>query len=1227
MKRLFSYVLILCFAVTCIPLNVFGAENNSDLITYEKPGPFDYYIDGDPMQISDEEFFGVWDNAMQRWSSEPYFRYDDFPDMILVKEAAQAGQYDVAKDELLAYYRSIKDERSVPYTSSPALKMRLQSEALQKNVYAVDFSSGNINGFINVNNEWEQHSLDVTSSFDSSVIGELSVRGFMIMSVDKHNTYAEIYSRESEYAPTLEMVVNGIPMEIKASKDAMVRGGEYGSTNYGSDEIITIQESGQYQNFNSNTKRAVIAFDISNLRKTDKVSSVTLKLWARNASQTGEKELIVYRINNSSFDEDEVCLDEYTDHVLWSCNDQNAWDYIAPRHPAKGKACYYHRGHELENVAKLYSYSKDEVHAFTFIRQHMSLVNHVGYDDYIYNALDMSCQLDNGTLSVYYVLDSEYMTGEILTAMLKTWWQQAFYEVDYFYGIAVNNWGSFATLGVYAFISRFQEFAIFDEWYELTQKENNRLISGFITSDGMSIELPLGYHATLLDTISGPFDVQSATGVPVPYSEYAINEVIYNLVKVFITCTSPGFKGFNIADGMDYNSSFVGDVKKFYYLLFPDEPMFEYVVTGGLSGEMPENSTTNFPVGLRTYMRSSWDKDAYAMAFINSIYGSHEHNDMLSITMFAHGKFLLIDPSYGTVKNANIDGGYMLSAPQHNLVTINNHDHDTRLFAYQEAFETNKLYDFSEMGGQYTSDKVNQKRNILFLKKQKFWIVGDYENPENQETQYSYEQNWHMMPMAYPTFDEDTLEIRSNYIDYNVNLVPVGIENLNAYHVDTYFSPASGALEQNIKTVLQKNATGDTTFSTIILPRGLNEDFDVQCEIIEVQGVEQTLVNSFVAKIKNTLTGDESYYYYYHLNDESKKTKVNLGRFSTDATTMLVETDLNGNVVSTFLMDATILEDNTITDKILFQSKTPVESIAYEKNGQIFDVYSSTITDEQMNDVTMYAPGMLNVRLDEDFIDGKKSGKYLYFGDEPIFIGTEEDEVTGETVTTPDDDQHGQNNYTPAPGGGGGGGGAPAPKPPVEDKPEDTTPEVVLPPEEITVPSNITNELESHWGKDAITSLYKGGIITGDNNGLRLKDSISRAEFTALVVRALGLENAEYKDGFKDVKSNDWYAQYIATAFENGLISGADGMFRPNDTITREEICKIISSAIEVEGELEELDFADKGEISPWAIDSVKIAFSLGIVNGMDNGSFAPKSNALREQAFVMLSRMLSVIK
>lgn len=1233
MKRLLAYVLMLCLACTLVPTAVFADDavtDNSHLITYEKPGTFDYYIDGDPMQIEDDEFFGVWDEELGDWSKKPYFRYDEFPEMIKVKEAAMDGDYLLAKDELLAYYLKVRDSRYLPITKNPGGQTRLRAQLLEKNVYASN-GNGAPQGLVNFGNEWEEHRVSVSNAvINDDLIGYSKYVGFVLMSVDKHLTQAEVKARESGEPAYLELVVNGAPIRIAAAKDTMVRSGPYSAKNYGNDPIMTVQESGIYRNHNENTKRAHIAFDISFLKTTDNVTSAVLVFNGRNASGTGNKEILVYNDTSADYDEYALVFDDLIDHKLWSCNDQNTWDYYAAM-TNRGDMANFLRGPEIGVCADMYSYSGQERYAYTYIRQEMGLVYNQGYNVLVLNELDMSTHLINHTKYVFEVLDSKYMTGEILTAIIKNFWLYANREVNEFFGTKDNNWGSFATYAVYSFIARFQEVAVYDEWYERAQIENERLVAGFLLEDGMSFELCQGYTGTMLGTLTNPFNVQNETGIPVAFTD-TVFDTAYKLCLSLVFCSSPGFRGYGIGDSTgDYASFYGGNVKFWYNMVFQDDPILAYASSRGLYGSMPENPTTSYHKSLRTFMRSSWEDDAFAMSFINTDHNtaSHGQYDHLSITLFAYGRYLLGDPGLGALGDTK---KFQSSAPQHNLVTVNNSDHNKIYKTKELAFESNKMYDFIEYSGSYTQD-VTQSRNVLYLKDQKFWIVCDYANPLLQNKENSFEQNWHMHPTCNISLDDETFVIQSNTSDINVDLIPVGTEDITAYLQDTTFFLKGGMEEANKKAVLKKTATGDVVYNTIILPRNINEEFEVTADVIDT-GLEPTKVNAFSARIKNKLTGNENYYYYYHINDVEDTLEqnpiVNIGQFKTDASTMLIETDLDGNVISTFLMGSTFLEDNTLDEKVLFKSLQPVSAISYKKAGEIFNVYSSSLTEEMLDDITIYAPGQYNVRYEGTFIDGKKSGDYLYFGDTPIIDGGEEGNTgssgSGSSGSGNTDKDHGStgtgSSGTGSSGGGSTGGGSTGGGSNVTD-----TPVVVPPIQTEDIPQAIAKELDGHWGKEQIVSLYNDKIITGDNEGLRLSDSISRAEFTTLVVRALNLESAEYDASFGDVKSEDWFAGYIATAYKKGLVNGADGNFRPNDTITREEMCKIIASAVETQIELDEISFSDNEQISSWAVDGVRKAYSLGIIKGMDDGSFAPKNNALREQAFVMLARLIEKIK
>ncbi|WP_284642011.1 S-layer homology domain-containing protein [Paenibacillus silviterrae] len=110
-------------------------------------------------------------------------------------------------------------------------------------------------------------------------------------------------------------------------------------------------------------------------------------------------------------------------------------------------------------------------------------------------------------------------------------------------------------------------------------------------------------------------------------------------------------------------------------------------------------------------------------------------------------------------------------------------------------------------------------------------------------------------------------------------------------------------------------------------------------------------------------------------------------------------------------------------------------------------------------------------------------------------------------------------------------------------------------------------DVETHWAKEAANDLGSRMIVNGVGNGLFNPDqSMTRAEFTAVLARALGLkpENS-VTSPFKDVKSSDWFSGAVQVAYSYGLISGLeDGTFRPQESITREQAMVVIAKAMKI---------------------------------------------------------------
>lgn len=168
------------------------------------------------------------------------------------------------------------------------------------------------------------------------------------------------------------------------------------------------------------------------------------------------------------------------------------------------------------------------------------------------------------------------------------------------------------------------------------------------------------------------------------------------------------------------------------------------------------------------------------------------------------------------------------------------------------------------------------------------------------------------------------------------------------------------------------------------------------------------------------------------------------------------------------------------------------------------------------------------------------------------------------------------------------------------------------------------------WAKDAIEEMTSKGIIKGrTETSFAPKADITRAEFAAIIVRMLDYKPDDDKQmPFKDVSTNKWYYKAVKAAFENGIIRGkSETSFDPEGEITRQEMAVIIANVIKKESpktaDINKLNtFTDKTKIADWAKEQVALAVQEGIISGMGDGRFAPKENANRAQAAVMLYRL-----
>ena len=177
-------------------------------------------------------------------------------------------------------------------------------------------------------------------------------------------------------------------------------------------------------------------------------------------------------------------------------------------------------------------------------------------------------------------------------------------------------------------------------------------------------------------------------------------------------------------------------------------------------------------------------------------------------------------------------------------------------------------------------------------------------------------------------------------------------------------------------------------------------------------------------------------------------------------------------------------------------------------------------------------------------------------------------------------------------------------------------------------------DTEEHWAKDIIHDMASRLVVNGIEDAHFAPNApITRAEFAAIIVRALGLDNKGQSQVFKDVDTTDWFNSAVAKAQEYGLIDGyEDGRFRPEKTVTREEAMVMMVRAMklaDLDPNVNDADiqsvlatFADGASVDAWARQGVSAAVKSKLINGTDIG-LQPKKDITRAESTVLIHRML----
>lgn len=1144
----------------------------------------------DKQAFTDEEFFGVWDGS--QWTKTPVFNYE-YEGLEAVEAAVKNGNYELAQNELFTYMKNRNIKSPVPLSgrNTPWVNSLVTGIVdMQASGYYV--GQGSVNSA-----EYER----IVVPISNLKITSAEVKNYDIIA--KHNDTTEITIAGTDYPdekmrPEIMVYVNGTPRYYKATASASVRTGSYMKTPYGKNDELKVKMFGSF--LGDETYRTMLMFNFDDIRETDTVENGELTFYAKKSTDYSEnKEFFVLRDPSVSWDEKTVCWNDLKTYVhnFNGIPGENHWQNILGSDVEYAyQSCRFYGYREM---LREYLYTGDETYSYTLVKRMMDFINDTGSKGYYCwpRTLDTAVRLE-AWIGIYnYFVDLKWVDAEINTAVIKNMYKAMLGLVDS--NATVANW--IQTEKTYAYYTAvlFPEFAQGSQLKKKIIDVFTENFAGEYYPDGAYIEDTGSYHTGALNRYITVRNLITNDGESVS-PEY--DELLRRGAYYVLFLRGPSGEELGYGDsgpGGKSTKERYSDLSALY-----NDYELKYIDTFGAQGTKPEWTSVHLPYSTYTFMRSDWSKNASYLFTNVRNGGTHGHYDDNGIIAISNGRNLLVDAGYVTYSGGE-ERSMAVSTNGHNTVSINDENHKSvtgYLLMYGNQgdvhhWNTNSSCDFlSQTTKGYTHIDNDHRRTITFVKPG-FWIVSDLCTPKDKTEVNNYKQNWHTLPDSDTTIDENNV-ISTGFPSGENIKIAVADTDVTPVLTEGVYTSGYGQAVANPWAYYEKNVAGDASFDTVLLP------YEGSKASINVEHIDLGVPTTQATALKfSSSTSDGDMTVYYKLDYEPSGER-GFDKYISDGIMTVVTEDKRGNITQLILNGGSVIK--TAGGDVLIDFGQTVTDAAVEVENGILKLVSSdkdidlskveVYTDKKIDGVTVNGEYKLYTKDGVKIILSNENGKEIIINDNNANLGIK-------------DNNQGSGGSGGAGGSGGSSGG---------DTSEGGT--------NSTIPFT---DITDHWAKDYIIAAHSRGFVNGYGDSTYLPDSnITRAEFTALICRAFGIVSAKYDDSFADVADTDWFAGYVSAALSEGIVF-KDINFRPNDTITREEMCKIISSAMQISGYAvdnasSDLDFIDASDISDWAAEYVRFAVHHGIMTGHSDGNFAPKANATRAEAATVLSRIKS---
>ena len=1198
--------------------------------------------------MTDEEFFGVWDGT--QWTTEGKFDYNN-PKLFEIADAAKQGNYILAKQKLLDYMKN----RPVTYENgrNEGSIIGETYRILGYHFYLIYHGNWDVAG----GDEYKEYRVPFR---ESKVTNYSPMETVNIYPAD--NDCAEILIAGHNYPdkslrPRVEMYVDNELKVFEAIDSVTIRAGQYADTNYGGETETKAKLFGGY--LSDDTMQTVLKFDFSSIDPDAKISTPELVVNCRQAQgfEEPKKMILASGIGDMSWDSSTLTWND----ILWRSLNFNGADlddvwYVynitKPKFDMSSSSLMnYWIG--VPALVGQYTYTGDEKYAYSAITRMMEHITTTGKGNMPYGST-WSIETENIPMvppprggfvnpestqlrlqRFIWMMEgglftSAYMTPDVCTTLLKWAWDATNALVRYSFHAQDFGHRNTATMYSSKFALAFPEFTESRRYWPQRNAEKFALIlPNYIHSDGSV------YQAATGDYMEGTFENPATTKktleeIGIELSP-EINETFRKVIYHHLQMRFPGGTTAPVWGDDFFHPSVHTYTANDYseYMEQYNDPYLRYLDSLGQKGEMPPWTSFQWPVGKSTMMRSGWLEDDLALFTNIRGKGNHGHYDDNSVVVYANGRTLLMDLGFNHNAyddNVKYDGisvrQYQMATAQHNTVCINDTNHQ---WTYENVYlentntiddwATNSRFDFLRQTARGHTDAEHQ-RTITFLKSG-FWIVSDFLTPKDMSATNNYKQTWRTAVDADISHDSDKKFFTNFPTGTNIvvasadrNDTDVSLVLADGFNVTPWVPTKYSYFERN-------NAQGEVTFDTVLLPiYGESDNIHIDRIDLDVPTTEATAIK-FLATVN-----DVQYRVYYLLDYEHNPERIRtFEKYKTNGQMTVVKEDTEGRIRELSISDGNSISYADGTPLLKINSSLP--DFSFWITGTKLNIEASCeLEDLNGVEITLKDSDIKTVEFSKtvpaDINSTPSSVETVGFtknGDLLTLYGTSVPPVVETDPVTP--------TLKPGFSGGGGGGGGTVTTP--------TDPEVPEEPKHPSAQDSEFNDISQHWAEGYINKLKERGIVKGNPDGNFNPDAqITRAELLAMVIRALGMPEGNYGGQFNDVSVYDWFSGIIQSSLDAGLIS-KDVAFRPNDSITREEIAKIIVQSVgdkvKTDNEGDNLLYTDEKSIGSWAVEYVKTATELGLMSGMGDGTFSPQGIATRAQAAAVIERLMTLLE